>query len=421
MSGTDGSASAHFVAQVRRTWWPGWIWSVPIAAIGVIGWLLIRWLTTGGTDITITFDDAHGVKPDTDVVCRGTTIGGVTEVSLIDDGTRVAVKAHIDESAAPLLRSGTRFWLEGAHPSIGNPASLAAVLGGPTIVMAPGAGPKTTEFAGLDRKPIGPPDERHAQHVRVAFARGDVGALNAGDPVTLRGFPVGTVEQVELHVDARTGAIAMPVMLEIFPSLLHLELPPEPAGDTAPSRAVDALVARGLRARLAQNPPLIGAYAVTLDMVPDAPPAEPAMADGTPEIPTLEGGGIDSLIDRLGSVPIEQIGDHVLAITRRVDTLVASPELADAIAQLDAVLRRVQQTVADAGPRISQMVTALQHTADQLDRTAKSADTLLGGPASQAGLTTTLEEATDAARAIRELADYLDRHPEALIRGRGRQ
>ena len=40
------------------------------------------------------------------------------------------------------------------------------------------------------------------------------------------------------------------------------------------------------------------------------------------------------------------------------------------------------------------------------------------GTATQNGLANTVEEITQAARAVRSLAEYLDRHPGALIRGR---
>jgi hypothetical protein len=36
----------------------------------------------------------------------------------------------------------------------------------------------------------------------------------------------------------------------------------------------------------------------------------------------------------------------------------------------------------------------------------------------QRGLTDTLSESRSTLQAVRELADYLDRHPDALLRGR---
>jgi len=80
--------------------------------------------------------------------------------------------------------------------------------------------------------------------------------------------------------------------------------------------------------------------------------------------------------------------------------------------------------VANAGPQITTLVDSLRRTGSQLERTAEvqglaqSAGGLVGGPTAQAGLQTAIREVTDAARSVRELADYLDQHPEALVHGR---
>ncbi|HXR93464.1 MAG TPA: hypothetical protein VN750_24615, partial [Steroidobacteraceae bacterium] len=63
-------------AGIRRSWWPGWIWLVPVAALLVVGWMGVRYLLRGGENITIEFDDAHELKPkNSNVVYRGMNIG----------------------------------------------------------------------------------------------------------------------------------------------------------------------------------------------------------------------------------------------------------------------------------------------------------------------------------------------------------
>jgi ABC-type transporter Mla subunit MlaD len=71
-----------------------------------------------------------------------------------------------------------------------------------------------------------------------------------------------------------------------------------------------------------------------------------------------------------------------------------------------------------AGPQVTAAVKSLRKAADDLDRTAQSANGLVSGSTAQNGLESTMREITDAARSIRSLADYLDRHPEALVHGR---
>ena len=177
-------------AGVRHGWWPGWIWAIPIAALLVVIWLGARTLLAGGTDITIRLTDAHNLKKEnTDVVLRGTQVGHVTGIELTPDGTAVIVSASIDKDAAKFLTTGTRFWLQGANPSLGNLSSLGSLLSGPTIIMDPGPGRKARHFLGLERAPIDPSVTEQPLLYEISVDS-DAGALAGGDPVTLRGFTV---------------------------------------------------------------------------------------------------------------------------------------------------------------------------------------------------------------------------------------
>ncbi len=399
---------------------------MPIAALGIGVWLLVRLLAQGGTDITITFTDANGVKPkDTSIEYRGMDVGSVTGVALSKDGMTVKVTATVQDSASPFLRTGTSFWLRGASPSLSNLSSLGAILSGPTIVMEPGPGEKTKEFKGLERKPVVPRDHDAPVLFAVSFD-GNVGELSAGDAVKLRGFTVGEVKQVGFHYDVAMDRIETPVTLALYPSLFHMRGGPPPESGGGFAAVVNRLVSQGLRSNLEREPPLIGGYRVALEMVPGAPPASLDTAASLPKIPTAPGGsGLESIVNRFNKVPVDQIAQNVLDITRHIDEVASSPELKDSVSELNASLREIHQTVSNIGPKVDQLVSTLQGTARQLEDTAhelegaaRQADKTLGGPTSQTGVQSTLREVKEAARALRSLADYLNRHPESLIEGR---
>ena len=118
-------------------------------------------------------------------------------------------------------------------------------------------------------------------------------------------------------------------------------------------------------------------------------------------------------------MPIERIARNALETTHNLATLTSSPKLRDAVVQLDAALRQIHGVTAQAGPQIPPLIKSLRRAASDLEGTAKSANHLVSGTATENGLSDTVQEITEAARAVRSLADYLDRHPEALIRGRG--
>ena len=405
-------------AKSKRSWWPGWIWAVPIAALGIGVWLLVRFLTQGGTDITITFSDVYGITPgDTTIVYRGMKVGSVDEVSLTNDGNAVKVSANIQDSASNFLKDGTIFWLRGAQPSLSNLSSLGAVLSGPTIVMEPGPGKSTNDFHGMTHKPAIPRDHGAPVLFSASFD-GAVGDLSQNDAVKLRGFTVGEVKEVAFHYDAKTGEIKTPVTVALYPSLFHIEGVPHSDSAAVLKTAVEHLVEEGLRANLNREPPLIGSERIALEMIKGAPSATLNVSAAVPEIPTAPGGGIESVVNRFKNVPIDQIAQNVLDITKQIDEIASSPKLKESIAQLDSSLREIHHTVSDVGPKVDKLVQNLRDTSKQLDQAAETADKTMGGAASQTGLQDTMREIKEAARSVRSLADYLDRHPEALISGK---
>lgn len=420
-------------ADLRRTRWPGWIWSVPIAACGVALWLGIRALVHGGETVTLVFDDAYGMTvDDTSVTLRGVKVGEVRDVFLDDDGRHVDVKAEIDRSAKRYLRAGTRFWVKGAHVDLSDLSTAKAMLGGPEIVMVPGGGAATRRFVGGERSyaPGGPV----VKYV-VRFP-GAVGQLDEGAEVQLRGFHVGEVVHVGFRYDSTTGALDTPVEIALDSSKLGLPATATPTnGDWRPvvDDMLRRLIASGLRARLSQDPPLIGAREVTLDFVPGAPGATLATRANETEIPAASSGDVDAImaktdqvmskVDRvmtkIDALPIEQTGDDIRRITAHIRMLSSSPKIADSLDHLDRSIAQVDRTLREVSPQIGPLVTQLRQTAHEADSAVAAANRTIGGdPMNQNDLPDTLHELTDMARTVRALADYLDRHPEALVRGK---
>jgi paraquat-inducible protein B len=414
----DDSRAAPAQATVHHSWWPGWIWGVPLAAAGISVWLLVRSFTRGGTDITITFSDSHRIDPSsTTVEYRGVTVGHVTGVSLAKDGKTVDVTAKMNEGVTRFLTADTVFWLRGANPSLSDLSSLGAVLSGPTIVMDPGGGKATRQFHGTSREPAVPVDSGAPVLFKASFD-GAVGDLPEGDVVKLRGFAVGEVKSIGFSCDATTGAIKTPVTLALYPSQFHIEGAEDTKSATALETTMEHLVAHGLRASLDRDPPFIGGHRVALEVVPRAPPAKLLRSDGVSEIPTTRGDDVQSLLTDVGQLPLAQIGRNLRDLTRHLDQIASSPKLSESIAQLDASLTELHRTLRSVAPRVETLVDTLRDAAQQLDSVAAAADKTIGGPATQVGLSDTLREVRDAARSIRSLAEYLERHPESFITGK---
>ena len=415
------------MAIARRSWWPGWIWAVPIAAVAIVLWLLLRSISSRGIDVTVIYNDAAGMQAgDTRVMYHGVEVGRVTSVALASDDWHVVVHLDIDRQLAPKINTGTRFVLEGVRPSFSDISSLRALIAGPTIVMVPGPGRPALRFIGTEGGP------RQTLAVSLPYLvnfDGAVGQLKPHAPVTLRGFTVGEVTGVGLSVDPQTGRISTPVLIALDPTRFHLTGPMPSDGDWKPlmDATLSKLIGEGLRASLTRAVPLVGGEQVDLGIDPRAHEARLDISGPYAQIPAAEGGGLERLPAEISSLPLTQIADNLRTITDQLRSLTSSPQLRESLARLDATLAALERISRQAGPQIAptlreirSTVASLRAAAQQMDATAESARIAMGtSPAAPSGnLQHALDELAGAARAVRSLADYLDEHPEALVRGR---
>jgi ABC-type transporter Mla subunit MlaD len=311
------------------------------------------------------------------------------------------------------------------EPSLSDLSSLQAIIAGPSIVLVPGGGAPTRHFVGLVR---GPPQNFRMQLPYLVVFDGDVGDLKPGAPVKVRGFTVGEVSDVSLSIDA-TGAIATPVVLMLDPTRFHIQGadPTKTAWRTILNTTLGDLVQQGLRAHLTQNPPLLGAREVALEIDPRAVAARLQLHGAYPEIPASGDRGLQGLLAQAGELPLGEIGRNVRAVTAHLEALTSSRELRDSIVRLDETLSELDRTVHAAGPRVSPTldsahaaVDSLRKAAMQIEATAAVARRTIGSQGAEQGgnVQDALHELTEAARAARSLANELDERPESLIRGR---
>ncbi len=213
------------------------------------------------------------------------------------------------------------------------------------------------------------------------------------------------------------------VTLEIEPQSLALPIDGDVRAST--DAALQGLIHGGYRMQMGQYPPLVGT--ATLIFAKSAA-GSGGVSGALPDIPTAGSTGVDELtsklnviLDKVNAVPIEAIGGDVRQITAHVAQLVSSPDLADSLHKLDATLTSVDQMTREMKPQVGPLVAKLNQTADQLQGVVANANAVIGGglgAAQDANLPAALGQVTEAARSLRSLADYLGRHPEALVKGK---
>ncbi len=191
------------------------IWIVPAVALAIGAWIGIAALRDRGPVITIDFDDGSGVEAGrTELVYRGVSAGTVESVELKPGLGGVTVRLRLRKAAAPLARTGSRFWI--VHPEIGFSGirGLETLVTGIRLSVIPGEGPRADHFTGLSE----PPPPQPADPGRTFLLRASqLGSLTTGAPVFYREFKVGEVEASRLADDARAVLVRVHVPAQYAP------------------------------------------------------------------------------------------------------------------------------------------------------------------------------------------------------------
>ena len=266
-------------------------------------------------------------------------------------------------------------------------------------------------------------------HLRSIFP-GSVSGLEAGADVTFHGLRVGEVTKVGLTYDPISERIVAPVEYRIQPERI---VGIGAANGLPPGTIAERMVRSGLRATL-QAPSLIsGQKIVALEVVPDAPPAKLELDGDVLLMPSSSAGGFDSvaksaneLLAKINRIDIDAIGKDVAGITRGLDSMVNGLEFKRTLADLASTMASASEFThkldVDAGPALKR----LPAIADQLEAAVAKTNVMVGSINTGYGenskflrdLDRLLPQLTDSARSLRALLDLLDKHPEALIKGR---
>ncbi len=281
----------------------------------------------------------------------------------------------------------------------------------------------------------------------ISFFEGSVAGLNIGAPVKFRGIEVGEVTAVLLDLPG-LGRPGVDVRMIVIYELDREQV--ERMGGSArldDPFALDTLLALGIRAELATESLVTGQKYIALDLDPENPvESEPVPGAPHPEIPTVNSGlarieeEIYGIIAELGAVQLDALVNSATDAFSEIAALAATPQLSEAIEELPATISHLNETVSDLQAFLANVDSSLApiregflatteratSTMDQLETTLRDVGVVLQDVGSvlqpQSPLFVRFERAmvdlSAASRALRTLADYLERNPSALLRGR---
>lgn len=367
------------------------------------------------------------------VYYRQIQVGQVVGYALNPGGDAVNIEIFISEPQDRLVTNATRFWnasgldvsLDTQGIRIDTQSMLTLLVGGvafdqlDTIDSDRRVAENGETFTLYSNR-----EQAHARTYAdkwryLLFFNGSVRGLNVGAPVLLRGIEIGRVLDVQLQYDVDEAQFRIPVLIEVEPERIALRGEGE---RPTPDHMIEGLVAQGLHAQLKTGSLLTGQLNVEFDFYPELSPEALKTYGEYQVIPTVPApleamaSKFNSILDKVGAIPIDQIGEDLAATVARTRTLIDSPEFTAAIADLEAALGSLRSL---AGQLDARLLPELSSTLREAEATLSAARAQIAenSPLSR-DIRRLVQELTETARSVRSLSDYLERHPEALLQGK---
>jgi paraquat-inducible protein B len=350
---------------------------------------------------------------------RRIKVGQVAAYELDGDGRGVTLRVFVNAPYDKFVGINTRFWhasgfdvdLNASGLKVRTQSLVTVLLGGiafqsPDDLNGPVAQENTafalaTDETAAMKEPDGP------SRTMLLYFNQSLRGLSPGAPVDFRGVVIGEVKSIGVEFDRAEREFKMPVVVQIYPDRLRRQGSDRTReGQLSQLERWRFLVGKGLRAQLRTGNLLTGQVYVAIDFFPDAKPVVLDIERTPLELPTAPNSldelqsQVSDIARKINKVPFEEI----------------SADLRRALASLNKTLATSEQLVKsiqnDVTPEMAAAMKDVRRTLNSAEKTIADDSPL------QQDLRQTLQEVTRAAGSLRVLTDYLERHPESLIRGK---
>ncbi len=381
-----------------------------------------------GKQFTLHAPDLGSLDIGAPVYFRRVRVGQVTAYDIDADGKGVTLHIFVNAPFDKFVARGTRFWnasgidlkLDANGLKVDTQSLLTVALGGIAFQTPEEAdhepAASDAQFQLVRNETAALKDPEHLSQTVVMYFHRSLRGLNVGAPVEFKGINVGEIKSIGIHYSKKRHEFVLPVTATLYPTRFGMDIRddnPQHAAEDVRTQ-FDVLVKNGMRAQLKSASLLTGQQFVNLDFIDTAErektPPRFGMRDrdGAYVFPTADNptddieAQIAGIAKKLNKVPFEQIGQDV---HRTLTTL-------------DATLKQTEQLAKTVN---SDLAPQMKETLAEARRTLDSARQVFSDDAPlQRNARDTLEQVAKAAASVRVLTDYLDRHPEALIRGKAK-
>ncbi|MGZ8227040.1 MAG: PqiB family protein [Methylococcaceae bacterium] len=365
-----------------------------------------------GKQFILETSNLGSMRPGTPINFHGISVGEVLSHRLTDSADAIHLTVFINAPYDQFVRKNTRFWMDsGVDLSAG--ADGFKVRTGPLISLLSGgiafrASPEDSTEDIKEENSQFQLYETYEQSTQVIFGNtlkyvmyfdGSMRGLTEGAPVQLRGIPIGKVMSITLELDEKTADIRTPVIVELEPDRIKEVNEQLNVSD---KDMIDRLIKKGLRAQLQTGSLLTGQLLVDLDFHPKSKIVLTANNTSVyPEFPTTASSldefthSAQIIMDKIAKLPLDELTTEA---------------------------NKTLQSLQGASKAATSMLATANTTLGTADKTLGSAQqalsTLEPGSTRNYELDKLIQELTNAAGSVRQLTDYLEQHPEALIHGK---
>ena len=269
-----------------------------------------------------------------------------------------------------------------------------------------------------------------------------VKGLSVGAPVLFQGVQIGSVTNITLQVDPVKMQTYIPVIIEYEPEKFQVAAGQEMHRD--PRKNIPKLIEKGLRAQLGMQSFITGQLIIELNLYPSTPVVLKNIDKDYVEIPTIPSTSA-KLADALEKLDLKKLEENIESTLAGISRFVNNPDLAASLSALKDTLQDARKLVTRVDRQVDPLAKDMKKTVKEVGKLASNVDGRVGGLAAgfdktMSGFDTTmsaakgvlsqdsplmvelenaLKEIAAMSRSIRQLTNYLDQHPEALIRGKG--
>lgn len=306
----------------------------------------------------------------------------------------------------------------------------------------------------------------------VSYFASETKGLDIGAPVVLQGVQVGRVTDIDVAFDPHQEHFYVRVEYETDRSAVKWPENYQQRYRDDPDAGLQEMITRGLRARLALQSIVTGKLIIELGFFPEAQAYRRGDRREIPTIPTT----IDKLFEGLNEIDLKKLAQGVERIVQGLDDTVNNPAIGEIMLELQRMVEGINGVVAELnrqiGPisgnlngalldlrrlvqrldgRVDGLVRSMEEAGNEmgqlarstrqqlpplvtdLRRASRSADdaftaathslekvdsALADNSPLQVELLNSLRSLSAAARSLKNFADYLERHPEALLKGK---